>query len=115
MIEKYYTPEQLDELKARAEAVGPDRMRAVPGEWEALFAAVRAAMDAGTDPADPHVQALATKWIDLVNEFTGGNPGIAASVKKMWDTEPTVAGIDVGPVRAMQAYIQRALDARTTP
>ncbi|OWK35678.1 MerR family transcriptional regulator [Fimbriiglobus ruber] len=113
MFEKYYTPEQLDELKARREQVGEDRMRQVGDEWKELMAAVRTEMDQGADPADPRVQALAKKWMALVHEFTGGNPGIAAAVRNMYESEPVVAGTDTGPLKEMRAYIERAMKTAT--
>ena len=39
---------------------------------------VRAEMEAGTDPSDKRVQVLAARWMGLVEEFTGGDPGIEA-------------------------------------
>ena len=111
MFEKYYTPEQMAEIKARGETVGQERIRQVEAEWPALMAEVQAEMDRGTDPSDPRVRELARRWMGLVEEFTGGNPGIAASVKRMWETEDQIHGIDTAPVRAMGEYINRALAA----
>jgi DNA-binding transcriptional MerR regulator len=112
MIEKYYTPEQLESLKARAATVGEERMRQAPNDWAELGAAVKAEMDAGTDPADPKVQELARRWFALVNEFTGGDPGIFRSLKNMYQNEDTIHGMDVaGYWRPMQQYIQKAADA----
>ena len=48
---------------------------------------VRAEMEAGTDPADGRVQRLARRWMELVEEFTGGDAGIARSVGNMWQQE----------------------------
>ena len=50
----------------------------------------------------------------LIEEFTGGNPGISASLKKMYDSEATVAGMEVGPMREMGAFIQRSLETLRT-
>src|SRR5437868_9562296 len=44
MIEKYYTPEQLEQLKKRGEAVGAERIREVEAEWPRLIAQVKAEM-----------------------------------------------------------------------
>ncbi len=110
MYEKYYTEEQLAELKARAEQVGPERMREVEAEWPALIAEVKAEMAQGTDPADPRAQALARRWMGLVQEFTGGNPGIAQSLNNMYQSEPGVreqAGLDT----ALFEYIGKAMAA----
>lgn len=110
MYEKYYTPDQLDALAQRAEQVGAARMEAVQQEWQELFAAVQAEMDRGTDPTAPEVRRLAAKWQALIAEFTGGDPGIRASLERMYREEPAArerAGVDP----AMAAYIARALSA----
>ncbi len=86
-MEKYYTPEQQEWLKERRQTVGDERIREVEAEWPRLIAQVRDAMDAGTDPADPQVQALAQRWMGLVQEFTGGNPGIEKSLQRMYQEE----------------------------
>lgn len=109
MFEKYYTPEQLDELRVRAEQVGPERMREVEAEWPKLMDEVRAEMERGTDPGDERVQALARRWSGLVREFTGGNPGIERSLGNLYREESNVHGMDVAAMRPMMEYIGRAM------
>jgi DNA-binding transcriptional MerR regulator len=111
MFDRYFTPGQREELSARAATLGEDRIREAEGEWERLMAEVRAEMDRGTDPAEPRVQALAARWMELVHGFTGGNPEIERSLRGMWQQEQTIHGIDTAPVREMMGYVQRALDA----
>jgi MerR family transcriptional regulator, thiopeptide resistance regulator len=111
MIEKYYTPEQLEKIAERGRVVGEERIKEVEAEWPRLMAEVQAEMDAGTDPASERVQELARRWMALVQEFTGGDPGITESLKKMWQQEPQIHGMDTGPVRAMGEYINKALAA----
>jgi DNA-binding transcriptional MerR regulator len=84
MIESYYTPEQLETLKQRRAQIGDDAIRAAEQEWPQLIAAMQAEMEGGADPADPKVQALARRWRELVNAFTGGDPGIRASLGNLW-------------------------------
>jgi len=84
MIENYYTPEQLEDLKKRRELVGEERMQQAPKDWELLIAEVRAEKEEGTDPTDPRVLQLARRWMALINEFTGGDPGIARSLGRLW-------------------------------
>jgi DNA-binding transcriptional MerR regulator len=91
MYEKYYSKEQLETLKKRAEALGEDKIRAAEAEWPKLIASVRAEMEKGTDPKDPRVQALVKRWNELVLEFTGGDPGITQSLKNLYQGEPQVA------------------------
>src|SRR6516225_9970896 len=91
MYEKYYTKEQLETLKERAEGLGPEKIRAAEAEWPKLIESVRAEMDKGTDPKDPRVQALVKRWNELVLEFTGGDPGITQSLKNLYKGEPQFA------------------------
>ena len=85
--EKYYTPEQLEQLELRRQEVGDDRIQEVQQEWSELFAAFGDAMDEGLDPSSPEVKALARKSAALIAEFTGGDPGIAASLGNMYRSE----------------------------
>ena len=84
MIESYYTPEQREAIKTRGEQMGEEAIRQSQVDWAELIAAVRAEKEKGTDPADPKVQAMARRWMDLVNGFTGGDPGIADSLNRLW-------------------------------
>jgi DNA-binding transcriptional MerR regulator len=112
MVEKYYTTEQLEQLKARAAQVGEERIRKAETEdWPNLMAAVRAEMDKGSDPASAPVQALAQRWMALVHAFTGGDPGIEKSLRTMYQQEHTIHGMDVGAMRSMREYIDKAIAA----
>lgn len=111
MFEKYYTPEQLEQLRQREEAIGQERIREVEAEWPRLMAQVQAEMERGTDPASPQVQELARRWRLLVEEFTGGDPAIEQSLRTMYEKEPAVAGMETGPMRQMAEYIRKALAA----
>jgi MerR family transcriptional regulator, thiopeptide resistance regulator len=111
VFEKYYTKEQLAELEARRQAFGEEAMQAVQAEWPALIAKVRAEMEKGTPPEAPAVQALAARWMELVEMFTGGNPGIRQSLENLYKNEPGVAaqhGLDP----ALHDYVNRAQAAR---
>jgi hypothetical protein len=91
MHETYYTPEQLAQLEARREEVGEDQIEAIEREWADLSAQMKAHRDAGTDPSDPEVRALAERWRDLTERtiagFTGGDPGITESLSRMNEEE----------------------------
>jgi DNA-binding transcriptional MerR regulator len=84
MIESYYTPEQMEYLKERREQVGDDRIQQVQKEWPELIAQVRAELQKGIAPTDPAVLELARRWMGLINEFTGGDPGTERSVGRLW-------------------------------
>jgi MerR family transcriptional regulator, thiopeptide resistance regulator len=87
MRQRYYTPEQLEQLEQRRQAIGDDKIRGVEREWAEIFATLRAEMDAGTDPADPKLRPLAERGRELVAMFTGGDPGITSALKEMWEKE----------------------------
>jgi DNA-binding transcriptional MerR regulator len=87
MHEQYYTEEQLAELAARRDALGEEGMRKAETDWAELIAAVEAERAAGTDPADPKVVALAARWKEMIEAFTGGDPGIRDSMKRMYEQE----------------------------
>lgn len=116
-FEKYYTPEQLEELRQRAATLGPDRIRKAEEDWRALIREVRDEMNKGSDPAREPVLSLARRWRALIEVFTGGNQGIAASLSNMYRQEgPAVAqqhGMDLDG--AMMKYMGRALAAPKTP
>ena len=113
MIEKYYTPEQLAQLEARAKAkeVPQEVIDQAPQQWSDLFAAVTAEMEAGTDPADPKAQELAKRWLALVTLFTGGDPGIYNSLRSMYENEDNVMGTDTMAMRPVMEYILKAAAA----
>ena len=87
MHQRYYTPEQLDQLERRRQTIGEEAIREVEREWAEIFATLRAEKDAGTDPADPKLRPLALRGRELVAMFTGGDAGIATSLKSMWENE----------------------------
>lgn len=87
MRERYYTPEQLDQLEQRRQALGEDAIKDVEREWAEIFATLREEMDKGTDPADPRLKPVGERSAELIQMFTGGDPGIQASLKRMYETE----------------------------
>jgi DNA-binding transcriptional MerR regulator len=113
MSEQYYTPEQLEQLDARARELGGEGMAKAQQDWADLIAEFEAERAAGTDPADPKLQPLVERWQALVEAFTGGDPGIRASLQRMYDEEgPEKASR--GAVNAdVMEYAGRALKARS--
>jgi MerR family transcriptional regulator, thiopeptide resistance regulator len=110
-LHRYYTPEQLKYLEERRREVGEERIRQVEAEWAELIERVRVEMEAGTDPTNERVRALARRSMELVNEFTGGDPGIERSLNNMWQQEENIHGIDTREMREMMAYLSRAMSA----
>jgi MerR family transcriptional regulator, thiopeptide resistance regulator len=87
MHQRYYSPEQLQQLEQRRRSLGDDAIRDVEREWGEIFATLRAEMEAGTDPADPRLRPIAERGRELLAMFTGGDPGIKQSLNEMWQHE----------------------------
>lgn len=87
MHQKHYTGDQLERLEQRREQLGEQGMEDVQREWEEIFAALRAEMQAGTDPQDPKLEPYRGRARELVRAFTGGEADIAQSLGKVWANE----------------------------
>lgn len=82
MFEKHFTPDQLDQLKARAEEIGQTHIHDVQDGWTTLFAEIDGLRLAGTPPDAPDVQALMAKAKGYIAEFTGGDAGLTSSLNQ---------------------------------
>ncbi|RCV50296.1 MerR family transcriptional regulator [Marinitenerispora sediminis] len=109
VINNYFSEEQLALLEERRRALGEDAIAAAEAEWPELIAKVQAEMDAGTDPADPRVRALAGRWMGLLEAFHGGDDGLRESLFTMYAENSEQINRDSGgPSPDMIAYISRA-------
>lgn len=103
MFERYFSEEQLQTLQGRSELAEQGQR-----DWAALLAEVRDCMARGADPSSPEVKALAARADELVKAFTGGDPEMAASLKRMYAHEDP-AVVSRGAVdRPVMEYLQRA-------
>ncbi|MCC6237936.1 MAG: MerR family transcriptional regulator [Dehalococcoidia bacterium] len=111
MTNTYYTPEQLADLEQRAAELGPEGMRQAESAWATLIEEMDAARRRGDDPTSSEVQALAQRWQALIEQFTGGDPGIRSSLQRMYESEGPEAA-SRGTMNAdLMAYAQQALAA----
>jgi hypothetical protein len=113
-MERHFTTEQLARLEERRAQVGTQRIREVEQAWAVLLPEVQAAMDRGADPLSPEVLALARRWRGLVEEFTGGDAGLEAGVRRVYAAEGERIRREHGkavPTPEMFEYMGRALAA----
>jgi len=68
--------------------------------------------DRGTPPEDPRVQALAARWQELIDAFTGGEPETAASLERMYAAEGVERASRGAVDRDLMGYVGRALAVR---
>jgi DNA-binding transcriptional MerR regulator len=101
MLEKYYTPEQLDKLEQRRKELGEEAQDQYHREWDELIGTAKRHYQQGIDPAAPEMQAVATRWRELIELFTGGDDALLGSLKTMFQEE--------GPERASQGQIDADL------
>ena len=114
MMEKYYTPEQMESFRKRQEADpegNAELARQGTQRWADLFTDVDAAMDAGVPPEDPKAQELAKRWLALVTMVTDGDPAIYNSMRTMYEKEDNVMGTDTKALQPKMEYILKAAAA----
>jgi DNA-binding transcriptional MerR regulator len=111
-MSRHYTPEQLDQLRERADALGEAGMRRAQESWAALLAEVERERVAGTDPADPRLDPLLERWAALIEQFTGGDAGIRDSLKRRYDSEGAERASQGAVSDATMAYAGEAMAAR---
>lgn len=97
---KYLTEEQLQQLDELSKAsyteedrqklaewgknfTEQDQQRATQ-QWNEVLAEVRRLSAVGADPAGAEAQALAGRYLALINEFTRGDPGITSGLKRLY-------------------------------
>ena len=54
---------------------------------------------------------MARRWFALVNEFTGGDRGIAQSLRTMYENEEQVNGVAVASLQPMFEFVRKAAAA----
>jgi MerR family transcriptional regulator, thiopeptide resistance regulator len=109
MSESYYTAEQQEQLAERRRELGEEGMAAAERDWAELIEAVRGEQAAGTDPSDPRMLQLAGRWRALIEQFTGGDPGIRESLQRMYREQGAQTASRGAVDPELMAYVGRAL------
>jgi DNA-binding transcriptional MerR regulator len=112
MIEKSYTPAQMQQFQEVARQVGPEEIRAIEEAWTALLAEVRANRD--LEPASPQAQALAQRWDELTERTMRGYQAFPELKQAISDNykQGRFEGHDRAPQAADFAFIERVKAAR---
>jgi MerR family transcriptional regulator, thiopeptide resistance regulator len=111
MIENYYTPEQMEYLKQRREQLGEEAINKGTQDWADLIADFKAAMESGVDPSDPSLEPLRQRHRALIEGFTGGNPGVADSLKRMWQEQGSTMNAQFGYDPKVMEFMGKAASA----
>jgi DNA-binding transcriptional MerR regulator len=81
---QYYSDEAQEEILKRKATVPPEVIEQAQREWPDLIKQVEEAIAAGEKPEGAQAQALADRWLTLIQGFTGGNKEIQAGLNKMY-------------------------------
>jgi MerR family transcriptional regulator, thiopeptide resistance regulator len=80
-MKKYFTEEQVADIGKRW---SPEMKAESDRGWAALARDTEAAITQGEDPCGKVGQQLAVRQNELVEQFTGGNPGMRESLRKLY-------------------------------
>lgn len=99
-VNKYFTPEQLEQMQSLSEQSYSDEARAklaergagwteadqerASAQWAEVIADVARLSGANADPAGDEAQDLAMRHSNLIAGFTGGDPEIAGGLNSWW-------------------------------
>jgi DNA-binding transcriptional MerR regulator len=81
---QYYSEEARRKIAERAKDWTAEKQKQLSADWAALFEQIDAAIAEGVDPASERARQLAARWDELVGRFTGGDPEVAAGLKKLY-------------------------------
>lgn len=81
---QYYSEEARQKIAERGKDWTPEKQAKASADWAALFADIKAAIADGTDPASARAGQLAARWDELIYGFTGGDPEIAAGLRRLY-------------------------------
>jgi DNA-binding transcriptional MerR regulator len=81
---QYYSEEARQKIEERAKDWTPEKQAKASADWAALFKDINAAIADGADPASERAQQLAARWDELIRGFTGGDPEIAAGLRRLY-------------------------------
>tara|TARA_B100000609_G_scaffold198408_1_gene197962 strand:+ start:19236 stop:19853 length:618 start_codon:yes stop_codon:yes gene_type:complete len=114
MVEKYYTSEQLEQLKQRYEDIGEEKIQQVQEEWKQVFQGFQQALEQKRPVESTETQTLVQQYNALIAAFTGGDQCIHQSLQNMYqqgDGAQMLEQHGYGTSPALFAYIQQAQQA----
>ena len=83
-MKRYYSDAAQAKLAERRREWNPELQAQATQAWTDLFRDVEAAIEDRTDPASERAQGLASRWKQLVSEFTGGDAEVSEGLKRAW-------------------------------
>jgi hypothetical protein len=129
-VNKYFTPEQLEEMKklsegsyseealqkmaSRAGAWTEADQQRVGAQWAEVTQGITSLASANADPASPEAQNVAKLYSELIAGFTGGDPEIAKGLNRFWEQHESLPEgrkpLASPYSREQQEWLERALE-----
>lgn len=133
-VKKYFTPEQMEQMKSLSEQSYSDEARdrlASPNiewteadqeqasaQWASVHAELARLTAENADPASAEAQDLAKRHSDLIAGFTGGDPEVSKGLKQWWKNhdalpdaqKPIQSPYSQEDQMAQQAWMGKALE-----
>ncbi len=112
-VTKYFTDDQLADLAERREHLGEDSIAETQAGWAELLPKVTEAVESGMDPSSPQAQAMAARWMELLEQFHGGDAGLRDGLYRMQaDNAEQIEQQHGGPSPSQLDFIKAANAAR---
>lgn len=111
MFEKYYSDEQIGQLAQRREVMGEDAIQKSQREWQDIFGQFRELYQNNQPASCEAAQTLAKRSLELIDMFTGGDPGMRQSLQNVYDNEAdnrVLSGMNVD--KALFEYASKAME-----
>ena len=115
---KYYSPEAFEKLREHRATLTREQRVDASARWKALLADIQSALDREVSPDSAEGRALVARWIRLGDEFTLGDPEIAAGYRRLnddeshWPDDETAAMLrSVRPRPEHRAFFDKAVQA----
>jgi len=133
-VKKYFTPEQLEQMKSLSEQSYSDEARErlasrniewteadqeqASAQWAAVAADLARLTEENADPASAEAQDVAKRHSDLIAGFTGGDHEISKGLKQWWKNhdalpdaqKPMPSPYSQEEQKAQQAWMEKALE-----
>lgn len=105
---KYFSQEQLDELKKRGQQFSPEQSQKIANDWTQLIAELRKKMENAVSVENPEVVSLAKEWKKIMEMFSGGDSAFVKSAEKFHAENPNNE-LQFGLDGELYKYINKAL------
>ena len=111
---KGYSEEQRQKLAEWGKDWSEEDQRVATQKWSEVIATLKRLVATGQDPAGAEAQALVKQQQDLIQQFTHGDAGIAAGLKKWYEGYNQLAA-EQGPFprpysKEEEAFLQKAIE-----